>query len=55
MYRFDWVGDERGCLPVGLGEVVREPLVLRLLAAKLHELALHQVCDHLETTNNNQL
>lgn len=40
-YRFDRVSDERGGLPVRLGEVVREPLVLGLLAAELHELALH--------------
>ena len=50
-HSFDGVGDQRGRLAICLGEVVREPLVLCLLAAELHELALHQVRHHLQVDN----
>lgn len=42
-YRLQCIGDEGGRFPKGLHEVVGESLVLRLLGAQLHQLALHQV------------
>ena len=42
-HRLHGVGDEAGRLAVRLGQVVRKPLVLRLLGTELHELSLHEV------------
>lgn len=47
-YRFQAVGYQRGGLAVGFREVVGEALVLTLLAAQLHELALDQVGQNLQ-------
>lgn len=51
-YRLQAVGYQRGGLAVRFREVVIEALVLTLLAAQLHELALNQIGQDLEPNNN---
>lgn len=53
--RLHGVGDQAGRLAVRLGQVVREPLVLRLLGTELHELSLHQVRHDLQQITRRSL